>query len=105
VVDRANAGEFAAFHIDRAYYGLAEALKGQHRPTEALDAYNRCLQLKDSAPDVRLRALLGAGQMLDALDKRETALQQYRQIVVLEPDSEQASQARGYIKQPFKYPT
>ena len=105
VIDRTKAKEFPAFHIDRAYYGLAEALKGQHHAGEALEAYNQCLQLKESAPDLRLRALLGAGQMLDALDRRETALQQYRQIVVLEPDSEQAAQARGYIKQPFKYPS
>lgn len=105
VVARAQASEFPAAHIERAYYGLAEALKGQHLPTEALDAYNACLEQKGATPDLRLRALLGAGQMLDALDRRETALKQYHEVVVLEPDSEQAAQARGYIKQAFRYPT
>ena len=105
VVQRAKSGAFASFHIDRAYFGLAEALKGQRRPAQALDAYNSALGIRDAAPDLKLRALLGAGEMLDALNKRDSAVQQYQQVLALEPDSEQASRARSYIKQPFRYPS
>ena len=105
VVKKAKAGSFPAMHIDRAYFGLAEALKGQRRAGEALDAYNAALDQRDTAPDLRVRALLGAGQMLDVLSKREGALQQYQEVLALAPDSEQAALARAYIKQAFKYPS
>jgi tetratricopeptide (TPR) repeat protein len=104
VLNKSKAGTYAAFHIDRAYFGLAEALKGQRHPAEALDAYNQVLKVRDSAQDVRVRALLGSGQMLDALNRRDSALTQYREVLALEPDSEQAARARAYLKQPFRYP-
>lgn len=105
VVKKGKTGAYPAMHIDRAYFGLAEALKGQRRAAEALEAYNAALEQKDATADLRLRALLGAGQMLDVLAKREGALQQYQQVLTLEPDSAQAALARAYIKQPFKYPS
>jgi tetratricopeptide (TPR) repeat protein len=104
VVNNAQQGFYPSTHIERAYFGLAEALKGQHKSEAALDAYNRTLEVKESSPDVRLRAYLGAGQMLDALSRRDSALKQYQQVLTLEPDSAQAALARSYIKQPFRYP-
>ena len=92
-------------HIERAYFGLAEALKGQRRPEEALTAYNHALEAKDVPQDLRLRAMLGAGQMLDVLSRRANAIQQYQQVVTTEPDSAQAASARAYLKQPYRYPS
>jgi len=105
VVKNAQSGLYPAMHIERAYFGLAEALKGQRRPEEALAAYQRALDVKDAPQDLRLRAMLGAGQMLDVLARRATAIQQYQQILTAEPDSEQAASARAYMKQPFRYPS
>jgi tetratricopeptide (TPR) repeat protein len=105
VLNKVKSGSYPAFHIDRVYFGLAETLKGQRRPSEALDAYNEALKVRDSAQDLRIRALLGSGQMLDALNRRDNALVQYREVLALEPDSEQASRARTYLKQPFRYPS
>jgi tetratricopeptide (TPR) repeat protein len=105
LLNKAKAGAYPAAHIDRAYFGLAETLKGQRRPAEALDAYNEALKVRDAAQDLRLRALLGSGQMLDALNRRDNALAQYREVLALEPDSEQASRARTYLKLPFRYPS
>lgn len=105
VVKNAQQGFYPSMHIERAYFGLAEALKGQHRAEAALDAYNRALEAKESSPELRLRAYLGAGQMLDVLSRRDSALKQYQQVLALEPDSAQAALARAYIKQPFRYPS
>jgi tetratricopeptide (TPR) repeat protein len=105
VVKNAQAGLYPAMHIERAYFGLAEALKGQRRPDEALAAYEHALDVKDAPQDLRLRAMLGAGQMLDVLARRATAIQQYQQILTTEPDSEQAASARAYMKQPYRYPS
>jgi tetratricopeptide (TPR) repeat protein len=105
VVKNAQAGVYPALHIERAYFGLAEALKGQRHPDEALAAYNHALAVKDAPQDLRLRAMLGAGQMLDVLARRANAIQQYQQIVTAEPDSAQAASARAYLKQPYKYPS
>jgi tetratricopeptide (TPR) repeat protein len=104
VVKNDLAGVYPAMHIERAYFGLAEALKGQRRPEEALAAYNHALEVKESPQDLRLRAMLGAGQMLDVLARRANAIQQYQQIVTSEPDSAQAASARAYLKRPYKYP-
>jgi tetratricopeptide (TPR) repeat protein len=105
VVKNAQVGLYPAMHIERAYFGLAEALKGQRRPDEALAAYEHALDVKDAPQDLRLRAMLGAGQMLDVLARRATAIQQYQQILTTEPDSEQAASARAYMKQPYRYPS
>ena len=105
MLNKAKAGVYPSLHIDRVYFGLAETLKGQRRPAEALVAYNEALKVRDAAQDLRLRALLGAGQMLDALNRRDHALAQYREVLALEPDSEQAARARTYLKQPFRYPS
>lgn len=104
VVTSAEANKYPSMHLERAYFGLAEALKGQRHAAEALEAYNRALQSKDGSQDLRLRALLGAGQMLDVLAKRESAIQQYQQVLTIEPDSAQAALARTYLKQPYRYP-
>lgn len=105
VVKNAQAGVYPAMHIERAYFGLAEALKGQRRPEEALAAYTHALELKEAPQDLRLRAMLGAGQMLDVLSRRANAIQQYQQVVTTEPDSAQAASARAYLKQPYRYPS
>jgi tetratricopeptide (TPR) repeat protein len=105
VVKNAVAGVYPAMHIERAYFGLAEALKGKRRAEEALAAYRQALELKDAPQDLRLRAMLGAGQMLDVLARRANAIQQYQQIVTTEPDSAQAASARAYMKQPYRYPS
>jgi tetratricopeptide (TPR) repeat protein len=105
VVKNALASVYPAMHLERAYFGLAEALKGQRRTEEALVAYNHALESKDAPQDLRLRAMLGAGQMLDVLTRRANAIAQYQQIVTTEPDSAQAASARAYLKQPFKYPS
>lgn len=105
VVKNGLAGVYPAMHIDRAYFGLAEGLKGQRRAEEALAAYNHALEAKDSPQDLRLRAMLGAGQMLDILARRANAIQQYQQVVTSEPDSVQAASARAYLKRPYKYPS
>jgi tetratricopeptide (TPR) repeat protein len=105
VVKSGLAGIYPAMHLERAYFGLAEALKGQRHPEEALVAYNHALESKDVPQDLRLRAMLGAGQMLDVLARRANAILQYQQIVTTEPDSAQAASARAYLKQPFKYPS
>jgi tetratricopeptide (TPR) repeat protein len=105
IVKNAQRNFYPSMHIERAYFGLAEALKGQRKAEAALEAYNHALEVKEASHDLRLRAFLGAGQMLDVLSKRESALKHYEQVLTLEPDSAQAALARSYIKQPYRYPS
>jgi len=91
--------------LERAEFGLAESLRGQHKPEDALAAYQLALTAKpDAQAEIKLRSLLGEGLMNDALNHREAALKDYQAVVAFDPNSPQAAAARKWLKQPYSYP-
>ena len=84
-------------------YGLGEALKGQRDYEAAVQAYELSAA---SAPDpeLRQRATLAAGQMYDALQKRDAAMEKYKAVIAENSNSEPADLARHYMKQAYKTP-
>lgn len=104
VLANGKAGLYADPHLERAVYGLAESLKGQRKTQLALQAYQSALGYANLAPDVKLRALLGAGQMHDVLAQREAAMKSYQAVNLLQPDSAHAEEARKHLKRPYRFP-
>lgn len=104
IIQNAAAKMYPDPHLERAWFGLGECLKGQRRAEEALEAYQKTLEDPRTQTDVRLRALLFAGQMYDALEKRAEAEKEYRAVVQLDGESSQAATARRYLKEPYRYP-
>ncbi len=102
LLDDSKAGLFAESRMEMVYYGLGEALRGQHDYRGAAAAYDMVAQFKTADPDLRQRASLAAGQMYDAAQNREQAMKRYQQVIATDANSERAQMARRYMKQPFR---
>ncbi len=104
LVEGSKEGAYTDPHLERAAYGLAESLKGQRKTQEALQEYESAITLsKQPADGVRIRALLGAGEMYDALGQRQAALKNYNEAIALDGNSAQAELARRYLKSAFQF--
>jgi hypothetical protein len=80
---------------------LADTLRGQRDAAGAADAFERVAAQPTVSPDLKRRAQLGAGMEYDLLGKRTEAEAAYRDVLAL-GESEQASDARRYLKAPYK---
>jgi tetratricopeptide (TPR) repeat protein len=96
-----HAGYFTNAHLQLAWYGLADTLRGQRDAAGSAAAFEHVLAQPTLSPDLKRRAQLGAGMEYDLLGKREQAEAAYRDVLAL-GDSEQASDARRYLKAPYK---
>lgn len=104
LVKEAEEGKFPAdAHVENAWYGLGEALRGQHQFGDSAAAYEKVLTFPKADPDLRLRAQLGAGEMFDAMQQRDDAVKCYKAVLAADAgDSEHAELAKKYLKQPFR---
>ncbi len=96
-----STGYFTNAHLQLAWYGLADTLRGQRDAAGSADAFEHVLVQPTVSPDLKRRAQLGAGMEYDVLGKREQAEAAYRDVLAL-GDSAQASDARRYLKTPYK---
>jgi len=95
---RSNA--FTVCRIEIPAYGLGEAMKGQRDFQGAEEAYE--LAAKSAVePGFAQRATLKAGEMYDAMHKRDAALEKYKAVIAANSDSESAELARHYMKQAY----
>jgi tetratricopeptide (TPR) repeat protein len=101
IIADGEAGAFAESHMEMAYYGIAEALRGQKEFEAAAAAYDHVGKYKVD-PDLRQRAELGAGEMYDRLQKRDEALIRYREVLTADATSDHADIARKRIKKPYR---
>lgn len=95
---RSNA--FTACRMEIPAYGLGEAMKGQRDLQGAAEAYELAASTAVD-PAFGQRATLKAGEMFDAMHKRDSALQKYQAVIAQNSDSESAELARRYMKQPY----
>ncbi len=98
----ADAGFFPDAHIEMAWYGLAETLRGQKDFKGAEDAYEKALAFQKTDPDLRLRATLAAGEMCDVLQRRTDAVKHYNSVLAQDTDSPRAELARKHLKEPYR---
>lgn len=96
-----HAGYFTNAHLEQAWYGLADTLRGQRDSAGSVDAFEHALAQPTISPDMKRRAQLGIGMEYDLLGKREQAEAAYRDVLAL-GESDQASDARRYLKEPYK---
>ena len=96
-----HSGYFINAHLELAWYGLGDTLRGQKDPAGAAQAFEQALAQPTISPDLKRRAQLGAGMEYDLLGKRPQAEAAYREVLA-EGESSQASDARHYLKEPYK---
>jgi hypothetical protein len=94
-------GYFPNAHLELAWYGLADTLRGQRELQEAAAAFEQVSQQPTATPDLKRRAQLAAGEAYDQLHERDKATAQYDAVLREGNDSPQASDARKFLKSPF----
>ncbi len=101
LMDDGRQGKFAESRMEMAYYGLGEALRGQHDYRGAAEAYDMVQKFPAADPDQRQRANLAAGQMYDAAHNREQAVRRYEAVITEDGKSDRAELAKKYMKRPY----
>jgi len=95
---RGNA--FNVCRMEIPAYGLGEAMKGQRDFQGAEEAYELAASTALD-PDFKQRAILKAGEMCDAMKKRDAALEKYKAVIAANSGTESADLARRYMKQAY----
>jgi tetratricopeptide (TPR) repeat protein len=89
-------GYFPSSHLELAYFGLADTLRGQKQYAESAETYREAAYLPTTSTELKRRCLLAAGEDYDMMNDREKARQQYQAVIDAGGDSTQADQARKY---------
>ncbi len=94
-------GYFPNAHLELAWYGLADTLRGQRALQESASAFEQVVVQPTVSPDLKRRAQLAAGEEYDQLQQRDKATAAYQAVLSEGNDSQQASEAKKYLRAPF----
>jgi tetratricopeptide (TPR) repeat protein len=92
---------FASSHLELAYYGLGDTLRGQHLYQQSVDAFRQAAFQPSTSPELKRRCLLAAGEDYDLMNQHNKAGQQYQAVIDAGSDSTQADLARKYMKNAY----
>jgi tetratricopeptide (TPR) repeat protein len=98
-------GYFPSAHLELAWYGLADTLRGQHQSAASAEAFSQAAQQAGTNMDLKRRAELAAGQQYDILQQRDRATAEYQAVLRDGSDSPQASAAEKFLRKPFSAPS
>ena len=99
--DARRPGYFAEARLQLAYFGLADTLRGQNDTAAAAQNYLLAAAQPNCSDWLRKRAQLNAGEMLDLLQRRDQAVEQYQLASHGGGDQSQSELARRYLKSPY----
>lgn len=88
-------------HLELAYFGLGESLRGQKMYPDAVAAYERAGDLPTTSPELKRRSLLAAGQVYDLMHEHDKARDKYLAVLAAGPDTSQADLARKYMRNAY----
>jgi hypothetical protein len=92
---------FPNAHLELAWYGLGDTLRGQHQTAEAAAAFDQVAMQPNASLDLRRRAELAAGEQYDILHNRQKATAEYQAVLRDGASSPQASDAEKFLRSPF----
>jgi hypothetical protein len=99
LIDEAKVpGYYPNPHLELAFFGLGESLRGQRMYAEAVVAYEQATAQTTVSPELKRRCLLAAGQVYDLMHRHDQARSEYAAVVAAGPESSQADQARKYMR-------
>jgi tetratricopeptide (TPR) repeat protein len=93
-----STGRYPNAHLELAYFGLGDTLRGQNMFAEAVAAFQQAAAQSTVSPELKRRCLLAAGQVYDLMHDHDKARGQYLAVVAAGPDTTQAEQARKYMR-------
>jgi tetratricopeptide (TPR) repeat protein len=91
-------GGYPNAHLELAYFGLGDTLRGQNMLSEAVAAFQQASAQPTVSPELKRRCLLAAGQVYDLMHDHDKARGEYLAVVAAGPDTTQAEQARKYMR-------
>jgi tetratricopeptide (TPR) repeat protein len=96
-----HSGYFPNAHMELAYFGLGDSLRGQNRYAEAVEAYRQGAMQPTTSPELKRRCLLDAGESYDLMGDHAKALEQYQAVLAAGSDTAQGDTARKYMKSAY----
>ena len=91
-------GYYPNAHLELAYFGLGDSLRGQKKYDDAVAAYREGANQATTSPELKRRCLLEAGKTYDLMREHDKAVQQYEAVLNAGSDTVQGDQARKYMK-------
>lgn len=101
LADSAKPGYFAEARLELAYFGLGDALRGQHHFGEAAQSYEQAAWIKNIGPELKIRSLLAAGECYDLNGDRQQAIKNYQAAIDSGPNTSRADTARKYLRNAY----
>lgn len=95
-------GYFHSAHVELAYFGLGEALRGQRHYAAAVEAYREGASQPKTSPELKRRCLLKAGESYDLMQDHAKAVQQYEAVLNAGSDTVQGELAKKYMKSAYR---
>jgi tetratricopeptide (TPR) repeat protein len=102
LADAARPGYFPQAELELAYFGLGDALRGQRHYGEAAQAFERAASAHDVGPELKIRALLAAGECRDVNGERQMAIDDYQAAISTGPSTSRADTARKRLRTPYQ---
>lgn len=91
-------GYYPEAHLELAYFGLGDSLRGQKKYAEAIDAYRDGAFQPTISAELKRRCLLEAGKTYDLMGEHPNAVQEYAKVLDAGSDTVQGELARKYMK-------
>lgn len=96
-----HSGYYKNAHVELAYFGLGDSLRGQHQYPDAISAYQKGAFLPSTSPELKRRCLLAAGETYDLMHDSNQAHAEYQNVLANGANSAQGELARKYLKNPY----
>ena len=103
VLGQARQGDyFHNAHLELAYFGLGDTLRGQKMFEQAADAFRNAAAMPTTSPELRQRSLLAAGKSYDLLHDHTRATASYQAALNLGAETVQGQEAKKLIRKPYE---
>ncbi|MGA8530572.1 MAG: hypothetical protein WB622_12715 [Acidobacteriaceae bacterium] len=96
-----HSGYFPNAHLELAYFGMGDTLRGQRQYAAAVEAYRQGALQPTTSPELKRRCLLEAGKTYDLMDEHAKAVAQYQAVLQAGSDTAQGDAARKYMKSAY----
>lgn len=97
VAESQRPGYFASSHVELAYFGLGDSLRGQRLYPDAIDAYQKGAYQPTTSLELKRRCLLNAGELYDLMHEHDKARQEYQQVMDAGTNTTQGELAHKYM--------
>jgi tetratricopeptide (TPR) repeat protein len=94
-------GYFPSAHLELAWFGLGDSLRGQKMYPDAIEAYKQAAAQASTSAELKRRSLLASGQSYDLMKQHDKARTQYQAVIDNGSDTTQADLARKYMRSAY----